>query len=160
MLDQEIEKRLAGDGKRLREERYPSCRTGGFRAAPGRRARFGRIAGALAAAAILAAALADESFRRSGVSPVRAALVAPPEKEPIQAAGDPLCAALEPSLAGGRVRVFFDERDVTALAEWNDHFVILDPPGPVRPGSHFFRLELTDRRGRIVGEPSWLIVTL
>jgi len=155
-----IEARLEADGRRLREERYPRGEAFAGSGPPRRSARIAGPVLVLAAAAVLAALLLDTPSRGPAAGPVRAALVAPPEGEPIQPAGEPLCAALDPPLPDGEVRVFFDERDVTDRAEWNGHFVILDPPGPVRPGSHLFRLELTDRRGRIVGEPSWLIVAL
>ncbi len=88
------------------------------------------------------------------------ALISPPEESPIHLDGEPICAAIYPPLLNGVVRVYFDEQDLTSIAERNDHFIILDPPRETAAGPHLLRLELIDQEGKLRGEPTWVIYIL
>lgn len=169
-MNSDWEKQITEEGKRLRNESFPpeleeSLRTIGNRRLHPRVRRGGLVA--IGTALLLIASL---TFMRGVVhrdhridlqmSNTRVSLITPSRLTPVRSPDEPICAAIYPPLSEGAVRVFFDEQDVTTVAERNESFVILDLPELTRPGSHLFRLEIMDRDGNIVGESSWLIYTL
>ena len=164
------EKHLTDEGKRLREKSFPPGLEESLRSIGNRPMRPRRVRGGLVAIGVAVLLIPFLTFLRGTVdrdrrigspeSSTRDSLITPSCLTPVRSPDEPLCAAIYPPLSEGDVRVFFDEQDLTAVAEKNESFVILDLPELTRPGSHLFRLEITDRNGNVIGEPSWLIYTL
>ncbi len=99
--------------------------------------------------------LPDVAVASSSIDPIT------PADNSVVSAGDvEIVASIYPPIAGGIVRLYVDERDVTGLAEVTDSYIMYSPPEKFEEGEHIVTIEVSDGSGLRVRDVSWLFYTL